>query len=470
MNPKYRNLFIAIFILSLALRLGLTLVNREAIDNHMEAVRLILSTHQLPSLIDCRECFHPKLFYASAAALLGLLGIYDNNAQVVLVQLVNCLAGAITLVFAWKLIEEFPSKNDIVKLTTFALLALNPKLIAVNSQATNDSFLILFCTAALFFAWRFLQKPGRMLFGAVVLILLLAVSTKTTGWIAFAAIFLALLLAAWAKGEQRKTFLFYVSMMTVGVLALTTIDPLSQFISNYQKYGSPITNTRPAMPMPAFFKQISSYKGYYFRPGIVSIQDGFLTFKFIDLLRYPLIGTETNDIASYPPQRTSFWTLLYADSQSLHFQNWPRSWETSGLQGFDLSRGIFILGLLPAFIFIVGFFLEIFIFLRSFFSHDLRNADDHGLWLAATCGYILFLLLFALLFRDFSFIKFVYILPGLPAFAWVFLRGAEKVYGYLARSRWATVLVYGAIVALLALYVLDVTTLILQLNPINIHF
>lgn len=468
MSPKTSKLFIAIFILALLLRMGLTLVNREAIDDHMEVVRLILSTQQLPSLADCRECFHPKLFYASAAALLGLLGIHDNNAQMVLVQLVNFLAGAITLVFAWKLIEEFPSRNDIVKLITFALLALNPKLIAVNSQATNDSFVILFCTAALFFAWRFLQRPGRMLFGTVVLFLLLAVSTKTTGWIAFAAIFLAFLLAAWAKKEQRKTFLFYVSFMTVCVLALTTFDPLSQFISNFQTYGSPITNTRPAMPMPDFFKQTTSYKGYYFRPGIVSIQDGFLTFKITDLLQYPLVGTEKNDVASYPPQRTSFWTLLYADSQSLHFQNWPRSWETSGTQGFDLSRGIFILGLLPVFIFIVGFFLETFIFLRGLFSHDLHSAY-HGLWLAAASGCILFLLLFALLFRDFSFIKFVYILPGLPAFAWLFLRGAEGIYGYLSRSRWAVLLFNSAIVALLTLYVLDVTSLIIQLYQINIQ-
>jgi hypothetical protein len=462
MNSKYQKFFIALFILSLSLRLGLTLVNREANDDHMEVIRLILTTHQLPSLADCRECFHPKLFYVTAVILLQGLGIYDNNAQILFVQFVNFLAGAITLALAWKFIREFPSKNEHIKLIAFALVALNPKLIAINSQISNDSFVILFCTLALFFTYRFLKNPGRNLFWPIVVFILLAVSTKLTGWITFIAIFLSFLLTAWAEKEKRNAILVYAPISLICVLLLTTLNPLSQFISNYQEYGSPTPNSKGSLPLPEFFKQTPTYKKYYYRPGIVSIQDGFLTFKLSDLLEYPLA---TNEQLNYPAHRTSFWTVLYADTHSLHFQNWPKSWQTTDTEGFNLSRGLLILALLPTLIFIAGFFLEIIIFLKGIFKRDIR-ATGNGLFLATHSGYILFLLLCALLFRDYAFIKLIYMLPGLLAFIWLFLRGAKMTFN---QSRWITIPAYGAIVALLILYVLDVTTMIVHLYSINVQ-
>jgi len=462
MNSKYQKFFIALFILSLSLRLGLTLVNREANDNHMEVIRPILTTQQLPDKNDCRECFQPKLFYVTSAMLLQGFGIRDNNAQVVFVQFINFLAGAITLALAWKFIQEFPSENDHVKLIAFALVALNPKFIAINSQATNDTFVILFCTLALFFTYRFLKKPGRNLFWPIILFILLAISTKANGWVAFAAIFICFLLTAWTQAHKKNNALVYASVFLVGVILFTILNPLSQFVSNYQNFGSPVVNNREKVPLPDFFKETYSYKKYYFRPGIVSIQDGFLTFKFIDLLQYPLT---INDQFIYPPHRTSFWTILYADTHSLHFQNWPKSWQTTGTEGFNLSRGLLILGLLPTLIFIAGFFLEIVIFLKGIFKRDIR-ATGNGLFLAIHIGYILFLFLYALLFRDFAFIKLIFILPGLLAFIWLFMRGAEKTFN---QSRWITVPAYGAIAALLILYVLDVTTMIVHLYSLNIQ-
>ena len=445
---KDRPFFTIVFLLALFLRLGLALVNREANDDHLEEVRLIMKTQRLPDMLDCRECFHPKMFYGSAAVLLEVFAINDPEAQIVFLQLLNVLSGAITLLVVWKFISEYPSENEMPKLLAFALVALNPKIIAVNAQISNDTFVTMFSTLALYFAYRFFKEPGPVLFGLVTLFNVLAVATKAPGWTAFAAITLSFLVVAWT--QRSKKALLYAPLLLVSVLALTALNPLSQVVTNYQKFGSPIIFNGERLPLPKLVTPTVNYKNYYFRPGIVSIQDGFLTFKMIYLLKYPLI---TNEQYGYPPQRTSFWTMLYADSNSLHFQNWPVSWQTQTDENFNISRGIFILALVPAFMLIAGFVLELIRFLRN--MRERSQPEVPALFLLTCGGYIAFLMLTNLLYRDFALIKLNYILPGLLAFTWLFMRGAEMFL-----KHW---LVVGALIVLLGFYVVDVTSMFFQL-------
>jgi 4-amino-4-deoxy-L-arabinose transferase-like glycosyltransferase len=465
-SQKYRWWFIVLFVLSLTLRLGLAVVNREANDNHMEVVRMIMETRRLPIMFECRECFHPKLFYGTAAALLQSFGIADPTAQIVFVQLLIVAAGMMTLAIIYKFIKAYPSENELLKLAAFALVALNPKLIAINSQASNDTFAILFSTLALYFTYIYLKDSGQKHFWLLVFFILLAVSTKVTSWIAFAAIFLSFLLTLWVQAEKINRKLTYLSLLLVLVLALTTLNPFSQFVTNTQKFGFPIVTRDQRLPFPDLVKQTAHYKNYHFRPGIVSIQDGFFTFKLVELLKYPLT---TNGQYGYPPQRTSFWTMLYADSHSLHFQNWPPSWQTQGEENFTVTRVIFLLALPPTLIFISGFLLELFIFLKALFARDKPKIHALGsaLFLLATGGYLAFLMLASLLYRDFAFIKLAYILPGLLAFTWVFLRGAERLVSHF---RWGQYLLIGWTTALSAFYIWDVLNLTLQLASANLHF
>ena len=465
-SRKYQRVFIMLFFLSVILRLGLAVVNREANDNHMEVVRMIMETHRLPIMFECRECFHPKLFYITAAALLQGLSLSDQNTQIVFVQLLNFAAGVLTLAVIYKFIKEYPSENELPKLFAFALVALNPKFIAINSQASNDTFAILFSTLALFFAYRFFINPTTKHFAYLILFILLAVSTKVTSWIVFAAIFISFPLTLWSQDEKTSRKLTNITILLLSVLVLTTLNPLTQFVTNTQKFGSPIVNSSKRLPLPGVFKQTSHYKEYFFKPGIVSIQDGFFTFKLTDLLNYPLT---TNGEYDYPPQRTSFWSMLYADANSLHFQNWPPSWQTTDDENFTITRGIFILALLPALIFIAGFLLELFALLKALFERDkqkLRSLSN-ALFLATSGGYIAFLMLTTLLYRDFAFIKLTYILPGLLAFAWLFMRGTDLL---LFRFPWSKWLLIGWISALSAFYTCDVFSMILQLYSTNIHF
>lgn len=455
-----------LFVLSLILRLGLAVVNREANDDHVEVVRRIMATHRLPIMFECRECFHPKLFYVTSAVLLQGFGSNDVNTQIVFIQLLNFIAGILTLAVIYKVIQEYPSENGPFKLVAFALVALNPKIIAINSQASNDTCAILFSTLAIYFAYLYLKSQGRKHFSLLVFFILLAVATKVTGWIAFTAIFLSFLVALWVQRDQIGRKVADLSLLLVVVLTLTTLNPLSQFITNTRKFGSPIVSSVKRLPLPGILQTTAHYEDHLFRPGIVSIQDGFFTFKLTDILIYPLT---TNEEYGYPPQRTSFWTMLYADAHSLHFQNWPPSWQTKGNEEFNVSRGIFLLAFLPTLIFIIGFLVELFTFLEALLTRDRPKVRSlsNALFLLTSGGYIAFLILATLLYRDFAFIKLAYILPGLLVFTWIFLRGAEWL---VCRLHWCQWLFVGWTTALSAFYIADVFSMIVQLFSTNIRF
>jgi hypothetical protein len=145
-------LFLITFLLSCALRVAFVRVNRESNDNHVQVVKIILSTGHLPEKKDCSECFQPKLYHFTVAKIIqgfGWMNI-NLNRRTLVAEFINLLAGIMTLVVVFDLIKRLPVRNEWLKFLAFALVALNPQLIGINSQATNDTFLILFSTLALY--------------------------------------------------------------------------------------------------------------------------------------------------------------------------------------------------------------------------------------------------------------------------------------------------------------------------------
>jgi len=88
---------------------------------------------------------------ATAAALLDLARIPTGVGEIKTVQLMNATLGCALLAFAWRFIGNLPVSGR-AQFFGFALLALNPKLVGINAQATNDTFVIFFDVAALYFA------------------------------------------------------------------------------------------------------------------------------------------------------------------------------------------------------------------------------------------------------------------------------------------------------------------------------
>jgi hypothetical protein len=467
MSRKFKIIFLVVFLLSVLLRLGLTLVNRQANDDHMEVVSIILMTHRLPTMQDCGECVQPKLFHFTVAKIIEGLGLANapHVTHVLVAQLINFLAGVIILIIIWLLIKDLPFKSEKLKLLAFSLAALNPALIGINAQATNDTFAILFSTLALYFTYVFLQRQKIKTFLSILFFTLLGISTKTHVWVTAIAILMVFFIQVWIRKEQRIRTVIFSVMFFLTVPVLTFLNPLSQYIANYQEYGTPASIN---VPMPPFPNWINYTPGCdlgqpYCRPGILSIQSGFFTFMFDKLLKYPRV---THEIENYPQFRISFWSMLYGGAHSVHFFNYPPTWSTTGTQGFMLIRGILLLALIPTSLLILGVAMETFYVLKSIFKRDLPTAQmtGYGLFVISFIGYVLFVALYTMLYRDFAFMKAIFVFPALLVFPVLFLRAGEPLYGFLSKHiRWSTSLLDAGIVALLILYVVDIGTLIAQI-------
>jgi hypothetical protein len=240
----------------------------------------------------------------------------------------------------------------------------------------------------------------------------------------------------------------------VVTLVLSVLNPLNQYISNYREYGAPILLNIDKPPFPHFFEQTSAY-----RPGILSLQDGIFTFKFIDLLRHPRI--ENGDI--YPANRTSLWTQLYGRANSVHFDNWPPTWSSTGEHGFALSRAIYILALLPTVLLLIGAAMEIFLFLKGLIKRDpqLAGATHFGLTALTFTGFMFFIILYALEYRDFSVMKAIFLYPAMLTFPLLFFRAGEMVSAHLTKRAGWVLAGFGIwMVALFILYSADIVTMI----------
>jgi Dolichyl-phosphate-mannose-protein mannosyltransferase len=457
-----RLLYVVVFILSAALRLGLALVNREAFDDHIGVVNIILRTNRLPETADCPECFQPKLFYyvASTAIQVAHINLNHENSIIIATQLLNFAAGEIILALAYLLIKKRQVDHYEAGLITFALLAFNPALVAANGMASNDTFAILFSSLAIYFCWIFLKNNNIIHLFFSGFFVALGVATKTNIWATTLAIFLALLVMS-IKGKSFLRTLIAVFFL-LGVSIVTLLNPLSQYLVNLQKYGTPMTLNVVKEPFPAFFK-----KTYVRRPGILSIQDGIFTFKFLDLMQYPRL---TLGATGYPAHRTSLWTDVYASANSVHFYNFPDSWHTP--PDFDISRGIFILALLPVTLLLYGVVSGWIYLLKGIFGalNNLLVNRSYGLFDIVFIGYIVFIVVLALQYRDFSTMKAIYIYPAAFSFLVLFLE-ALIIFDnlILKQSKWITILFEAVIVLLIGLYVTDIFQMIVHLYNLNIR-
>jgi hypothetical protein len=430
--------------------------NRQSNDDHFTVIQLILKTGRLPQKADCWECYQPKLFHYTAAEFLKLTGLQNTNpgSMILAVELLNYTAGLITLLVIGLFLNRLPGKSEILKVLAFGLVALNPNLIGINSQATNDTFAILFSTLALFCTYAFLQKKRTVTFLLILLFTVLGICSKTNVWITAIAIILAMLVKAWMEKQDRIRMLCFAGLFGLVTLVVSILNPLNQYISNVQEYGSPILLNIATQPLPALFKQIPVAQ-----PGILSVQDGFFTFKFIDLFRHPRIE---NGYA-YLPSRTSLWTQLYGRAYSVHFDNWPYSWSTTGEQGFSLSRAIYILALLPTLLLLVGAAMEIFLIVKSLIKQDpaLAVETNYGLTVFIFSGFVLFIILYALEYRDFSVMKAIFLYPAILAFPLLFLRAGERLNTFLkGRFSWVRIGVGVWHVVLFVLFSADIVTMI----------
>ena len=415
----------------------------------------------IPARADLDEGFQPKLYHGTVAAIWRLIPDAPNAILNAVAHFVSCLAGILTLLVAAHFLRATRHRGK-ATLVTLALIAFCPPLVAINGQATNDSFVILFGTVALWFGWRFFTdwklRDGIGLTVATVL----AILSKGNGFVLLIAVAitcalsLALQLCSRARTAlgTRALLLYTVLIPLVTGVVTWTLGPYGD---HQRRYGSAFVINREVPPFPNVFE-----KTYVRRPGLTSIADGLLTFHYVDLLLHPQNVQGSTD---YPLHRTSMWSQLYGRAHSVHFDAWPRPWASFHPVVRALTRLTFLLALLPTLVLAVAVVRAVRRMLADIFRASRNRDVNFGRVLLTTTalGYIAFVMAYSVRYRDFAVMKTIFMLPALLGFALLFQDECMRLYVVGdRRPRWRRA-VTGAFVLLVICYALDEAILILRL-------
>lgn len=457
--------YAGIFCISFILRLSLALVNRDFNDNHIYVARLIMLTHKLPTQDDAWEAYQPKLYHYIVAMFAERLNVspWNKNGLILTGQFINFFAGLIILFIALTLIRTLPLANERLKLIAFGLAALNPGLIAINSQATNDTFVILFSTLSIFGCYLIVNKYNRSILLLILILIFtsLAVASKANGWVAVIAIFLTFLIKGFFDKVNRLWALSFGIIFALMMPLISVVNPLTQYLYNYRHYGSPILSNMDLPSPPPLFGSAP-----FSELGVELIQDGFFTFKFIEILEHPVIDINR------PTTASSFWTSFYGRAYSLHFDYWPPTWRNRSEYVLNLTRAIFVLALVPTFLLLFGFIVECIKLIWSLLQQKIADIENlnYGLFLLTFVGYIAFVMFYTYVYRTNAVMKPIFALPGLLSIVVLFLRGTDLLYVKWHFQKWILAAFEFAMVILLLLFITDVAILIIQLAHIRSPF
>lgn len=426
-----------ILLLAIALRAALALVNTEANDNHLAVITIIADEGRIPALPDAFQAYHAKLYHLSVALLWKLSPTDSPYVLIRIAQFFNTFLGVLTLLAVRRWLAEM-SVSEPVRTLVFALVALNPALIAIHSQATNDTLVIWLSTLALIAAGRYLAQPSRGALLPVLWPLLAAPLAKANGFLAAFSIVGALGLAAlWGRvGNRGRTIGLALALLLATAGAAFTLGPYGR---HWRVYGDPFILNMPRNPVPDFWE-----KSEYRRPGARSIAEALGTFYFTDLMRRPQIArpAEWPD-AEVELHRTSLWTQLFARTHFAHYHNYPDTWRTSGAGIEWLGRALYVLGLPWSLLLAAGMLWQ------GWRAAWVRSPIAAPAMIAAWMQ-VAFVMQFCLIYRDLASMKAIYVMPGLAGYAWALASSAEAVW---MRGWRRSLLLSGTALALL--YVVD---------------
>jgi 4-amino-4-deoxy-L-arabinose transferase-like glycosyltransferase len=449
----------ALFAVSSLIQFLLALVNRLANDDHLEVTLRLLNGYPT-EFESCFECYHAKLYHASCALLIHLLGLGTRGQMMVACQLLSTAASVLTLLVVWRFLRALRA-GSITTVLAFAFVALNPALISAGVQATNNAFIILFSTLTLYALWRYLSAARNVHAFMVLAAVTLAALSKVTGVVLFLFVALALtvqILVSQAR-EQRLRIARDLSIIIVGFVAAMLL--FSPYFHYYRRYGTPFAAQYHTYPPPSLFE-----KSYYERPGVTSIVDGFFTFRIVNMIEFPYVTNRSDE--AYPLHRTSFWSQLYGSAHSIHFSQWPKSWQNRNARVLWVTRIILILALVPTAVILTGAAASTWEAARGSWTEGASWLRDHPEWIFPTC-LAFFLLVVAKLsydYRDFSAMKAVYTYPALLGYVQCFLSGATLLRARLEGCGDPIVVAFSGLCVLLwAAYLVDALQLLHQLWP-----
>jgi hypothetical protein len=402
----------------IALRIVLALVNREANDDHLPVIRIIADEGRLPTLADLPrawEVFQPKLYYVAVAALWKGLAVSDETARIVIAQLASCGAGIVTVLVILRLLRALPLAPRARSLT-LALVALNPGLIAINAQATNDSFVIALGALTVWFGYRYFALARGSDFWWMTASAAAAPLAKGNGVVLLLAILATFALGLLGRIAPTAPARPLREVAARAAISLALVVAAGALLGPYRElhaaYGSPFANPATANPdWPRFIAKTPVP-----RPGVRSVVEALGTFRLGDLLLHPMI---TNGERLLEASRTSLWSQLYGRATFSRFASHPPSWETKRAPVAWLGRCLLLLGLVPAMLLVVGLVRGAGALLGGLGARGRARPILLGdaFLVVVACGALAMVALYALQFRDYASMKEIFVYPALAAFA-----------------------------------------------------
>jgi hypothetical protein len=436
---RIRKAFLAsVLVLGVVSRVWLSLVNEEANDRHLPVIRIIAFEHRFPAWDEKWEAFQPKLYHLTTALVWRAMGSGSSRLALVhAAQLVSCAAGVLTLLVVVKFLREL-KVSDKARTLVIALAAFNPGLVGMSAQATNDAFVILFGSLSLYYGARFFTRWRGGDFVGVCVAAFLAGIAKGNGLVLIVAVLATCALVflrprvAAPHGGRRAALAYGLAFALLVVPAVAFIGPYADY---QRQFGSPfVTNIGPS-PAPHLFRETFTE-----RPGLTSLAHGLLTFRLLDLLEHP---ASTADPTTYPAHRTSLWTRVYAQNFSIRFERTPPSWASTSRTLENLTRILFVLGLVPIALLAWGAAAAV----RDVACGRVNDGDAGrsqgkngpadawpatALLLLTAAGYLAFVALYSVRVRDYSTMKQIFVLPGLLGFVAFTAKGIDRVAAWSA--------------------------------------
>lgn len=440
-----------IFGLSCLLILALALVNGGyANDDHFTVIELISRFGILPKSTQCWQCYHPKLYHFLIAHTWNVLGVTSPYYQHITAQLFSAIAGCATVYLFLRFIRplNFP---ETLKLIVFAFFALNPRLIAISGQATNDALIILLGTVNLYAIIRLFKAPSLKYAVIIIVSLVLGSMAKLNFGVFFIATMIVLVvLSLLHRNYSLSLKKGYLGTALLGfLLSALTFLSFNGYIRDYKENGKLFTYNTPTYELPHLY-----HLDMVYIPGIRSVYSGYFKFHYFDLIRNPHLSY-TGKLRFQ--HMHSHFSQVYGRFYFLGFDNWPAEWRTDSRLITGTGRISLAVGIIPTLLLFIGLFMT----LRNVFKgwKNLKQ-DESWIYLLYIAGFLGFSVLFSLFGRTFVFMKAIYIFPGLLATVVPFLLGNSAIM----KNRTITRALYGFYIFLFVLYIIPVIYLIIQLG------
>ena len=182
------------------------------------------------------QFYHPPLFYL-IAAFIKVFVTSCNASDVVAYEVIQQVNMIFSCVCLWicKLIMDEIKLSPQSKLIGMAICGFNPIFTIIGAELNNDCLMTMFCLAALLFTIRFLSDTSWKNVMCIMVTLVLAILSKTSGVLIAPAIGAAFIYVFVKKASERKSL--FVKYLVFGITSIPL--GLSWVVRSYVLYKVP---------------------------------------------------------------------------------------------------------------------------------------------------------------------------------------------------------------------------------------